>query len=325
VKIGICLNSLSCGGVEKFVFDLAKGLSQTTDCEPIIIAIVGGLFEELFKRNNIEVRYGAWNDNFKDIDLINIHASGFGYAIAKEINKPIIETLHSHFCIGQFRECDYYIYNNEQLLNYFIAPEDKRTIIYPGVEIPDIIVKPVENIIHLGYLGRIDSIKRVPPLVIVFNDLVKENPDVDFSIIGDGEEGKDVVDLISKYGLKDKVHYYGFRDDFGSILENWDIILSNSLSESFGLAQAEAMSYGAVSVSTPTIGSKIVAGENGFFSNNMNIDSFRFKLKEVISLPKGELNQLKFNARERIKSNFSLDKMVKSYIEVFKKVGNANV
>ena len=87
MKIGICLNSLSCGGVEKFVFDLAKGLSQTTDCEPIIIAIVGGLFEELFKRNNIEVRYGAWNDNFKDINLINIHASGFGYAIAKEINK----------------------------------------------------------------------------------------------------------------------------------------------------------------------------------------------------------------------------------------------
>lgn len=325
MKVALCLNALCLGGLEKLVFNLAKGLSMYSDIQPVVISLVGGQFEELFKRNNIEVRYGACNDNFKDVDLINIHASGFGYTIGKELQKPVVETLNSKFCCGQFRECDFYIYNNEQLLDYFVAPEDKRTIIYPGVEIPDVIVQPIGDIIHLGYLGRIDSVKRVLPLIVIFRDLLKDISNIDFSIIGDGEEGQEVIDLISKYNLKDKVHYYGFMDDFGDILKTFDIVLSNSSSESFGLSQAEAMSYGSIPISTPTVGSKIVIGESGFFSNDMRPDSFLSKLKEVISLPKEELNQLKFNARERIKSNFSLDKMIERYVEIFKKIGGLNV
>jgi len=319
MKIGICCNSLCFGGVEKFVFNLAKGLSVHSDIQSVVIALVGGHFESLFSEAGIEVRYGAENNNFKDIDLVNIHASGFGYAIAKEKNIPVVETLHSKFCIGQFRDCAYYIYNNDQLLNYFIVPENKRSIIYPGIEIPDVTIKPVGDILHLGYLGRIDSIKRVPQLIIIFKNLLKEISGIDFSIIGDGEERNNVLDLILEYGLKDKVRYYGFKDKFGDILGNLDIILSNSLSESFGLSQAEAMSYGNIPVSTPTIGSKIVAGENGFFSENMDMNSFLSKLKEVVSLPKEQLNQLKFNARERIKSNFSLNKMIEAYIKLFNK------
>jgi N-acetyl-alpha-D-glucosaminyl L-malate synthase BshA len=71
-------------------------------------------------------------------------------------------------------------------------------------------------------------------------------------LIGDGPERTKVETLVRELGLADSVRFLGKQLDFVEVLQNCDVFLLPSQTESFGLAALEALSCG-----VPVVASRV--------------------------------------------------------------------
>lgn len=100
-----------------------------------------------------------------------------------------------------------------------------------------------QNIISLG---RLSPEKSFDTLIEVFKKVSRAEPNSNLAIYGEGQERDRLSNQICALGLQKRVLLPGFKDraELNNILLNSSIFISTSLTESFGLAALEAMSYG---------------------------------------------------------------------------------
>ncbi len=114
-------------------------------------------------------------------------------------------------------------------------------------------------------VGRLDPQKDQKTLVSAFATLAPHHPEWDVRILGDGPLREDLENLIKQHGLQNRVFLPGTTREIAKEYQQAQIFALPSLYESFGLATAEAMSFG-----LPTIGFADCTGTNELILNGEN-------------------------------------------------------
>lgn len=171
---------------------------------------------------------------------------------------------------------------------------------------------------NILYVGKLIKRKNAS---LVIKALKNINTNYHFTIIGEGKEYKNILNLIKKYNLENKVTMIKQlpREDVITYMEEADIFIMPSIKETLGLVYLEAMGKGCITIGTKNEGIDgiIIDGENGYLIEP-NVNSIINKLEEIFTLPDKEINKIVKNALNTI-SNYSEEQCSINYFNIIKK------
>ena len=206
----------------------------------------------------------------------------FWKRIAAVVLRPVLKKID----ISLSKECDAVIANSR-----FTADEMKRVyaiqtdvIANPGVDFSTSCPSE-ERVPRQAFItvSKLTKFKRVDFLIDVFAELHQSQPELQFHIVGKGEEEKTLHKQVEKQGLGKKVSFLGAVEDqeLKRLLQSSCLYLHGSINEPFGMAPLEAIACGTPVVAHNSGGPKeFVTSERGLL-----IDSLDKKLwAEKISL-----------------------------------------
>lgn len=202
---------------------------------------------------------------------------------------------------------------------------------YKKFELNTLISKKTTDLIEfmdqnptLLVVGTIDERKNFPFILEVFSGVIKNNPDLRLVMIGSGDQKyikkklrgypKEVVNKISFFG---KIN----NTELQFVYPKCFAYLMPSKLEIFGMVLLEAMSFGAVAISSPNGGSNtlIKDGVNGYIREIKDpkqwvglISSSEFKINRV---------EIRKKAKLSIRDNFSWFSVAEKMIEEIEKNG----
>jgi glycosyltransferase involved in cell wall biosynthesis len=173
--------------------------------------------------------------------------------------------------------------------------------------------------IVLGYVGRLAYAKGIEDLLTVFKTLALNNPNLKLVFVGDGDLREYIENFISINNLNQKCVITGFVSDVNSYYKGIDIFVLPSKSESTSMVTQEAMLNGVLCLCSNIggIDEIIENGVNGILFNNSDIKDFEEKLYYCIE-NRDNLDEMKKNAIETIKSKFDLTKNIIKISEFLK-------
>lgn len=95
-------------------------------------------------------------------------------------------------------------------------------------------------------VGRLISAKGLPLAMHAFAEVWREDPTIEYWIVGEGPEKRALERLARTLGCADAVSFLGWRprDQLWTLLAGVDVLLHLGLRETFGYAVAEAMAAG---------------------------------------------------------------------------------
>jgi glycosyltransferase involved in cell wall biosynthesis len=139
-------------------------------------------------------------------------------------------------------------------------PERKMTVVYNPVSADDVDIRqhvtqemPDNNLPLAVIVGRVHPAKGQEEAVRAAADLNDRGNPICLWIVGGGEEEylDELQRLARELGVKDYVHFAGYRKDASQLMAAADFVLVCSRAEAFGRVTAEAMLVGA-----PVVGAR---------------------------------------------------------------------
>jgi len=224
-------------------------------------------------------------------------------AISQCVNETVQKTYGTYF--------DTVIYNGSSELT---VSENLKSA-YNFIES---LKKDDETLVFI-YIGRIAEVKNTLLLVKVFNKMLDDNQNVCLCIIGyDSSPNQSYIQKCKKENrYEDKIQFIGQRKNIADYLSYSDAMCMTSKQEGLGIAALEAFSMGVPVLSTPSGGPSeiIVSGENGYVSEQVNVNSYLNILKRFIKKPLKDKKKI-----IRIyKENYTMDICAQKYIDFYKK------
>jgi len=185
----------------------------------------------------------------------------------------------------------------------------------------------VNGKIKILHTGRIVSKKGVPDLVRVFRLLSEEYDHLELHLVGDGEEIAECKELVQKYGLDEKVIFYGsvVHKKVKKLLDEADVFVLNSRVDEDGDMEGtpnailEAMCMGKPVVSTKHAGIPFVIEhqKNGLLVEERHNKELKESIESLIQNPKLR-KKLGKNARKTILGSYTIEVMEDKIQEVFR-------
>ena len=190
--------------------------------------------------------------------------------------------------------------------------ETKMTVIPNGVEIPDLVMEEKDYILSLGRMVRTKGLR----------DLMRAMPEVRGSLMvaGAGPERKELERLSNKLGLMDKVQFLGkvSEDRKSELFAACKFFVMPSTQESYGIAAAEAMSFGKTLVCTNVGGLPEVVQDCGLMVPPNSPKELATAMNKMLDDP-----QLRFLLGRKAKEGaklYSWDRLAKQTEDVYELV-----
>ena len=111
-------------------------------------------------------------------------------------------------------------------------------------------------------VGRLDQIKGFDLLVKAWEKVSKNYPDWKLAIVGDGDERKNLKNLIDELSLQQSVELVGAKKDVKSFYLSSSIYVMSSREEGYGMVVVEAMECGLPIVAFANVGAKFLVKNN---------------------------------------------------------------
>lgn len=160
-------------------------------------------------------------------------------------------------------------------------------------------------------------LKRVDDVIHTFAEVHKTVPSV-LVLVGDGPERSRIESLVHRMNLAGAVCFLGKQLNFLEVLQNSDVFLLPSETESFGLAALEALSCGIPVVASRVGGMPevVVDGETGFLHDVGDISSMA---RSAIRLLREDslYRQMSTAARAMVEQKWMLEPMVSRYEQYY--------
>jgi glycosyltransferase involved in cell wall biosynthesis len=338
------------GGIEKHVEKLSKYLAKESH-EPVIITrrfpgqkdyeqkggvkvYRTGFFSNKYLRNfsyNIRA-YGLAKKIIRDekIDLIHAHAvvaGFFGARLSKKTGVPMVFTPHGSVIGWKFPVKQILKQMESYALKYaekvlFISPAEKKemecktkssALLTNGIDLDDFVPgrrmwKPVRFL----FMGRLLKFKGIIHSIEAFETLVKEFPDAEFFVAGDGEARKEV----EAFARRDsRIHYLGWVSETEDLLKKVDVFVLPSTEKGQPVALLEAMASEKIIMTSLGF---IKDGKTGI-SVTQNIEDLRRKMLHVCR-NFDKLHVLGRNARKDIEEDYSWSKVVRMFLREYETV-----
>jgi glycosyltransferase involved in cell wall biosynthesis len=173
----------------------------------------------------------------------------------------------------------------------------------------------------IGSVGRLAKQKRTHDLVWGFQLLRQIHENAYMLIVGDGPERRRLEELARHFGCDHLVRFVGHRDDALTLFHLFDVFWLGSDFEGMSNSIMEAMSAG-----VPVVASDIPPNRelvsDGVTGNIVAVgDSVGFaQLTDRILADREKARAMGDAARERIRTEFSIQKMIDSYAQVYRDV-----
>jgi N-acetyl-alpha-D-glucosaminyl L-malate synthase BshA len=180
--------------------------------------------------------------------------------------------------------------------------------------------RPAARLRVLTHVSNFRPLKRVEDVVRIFAAVRAEIPSR-LDLVGEGPERPRVEALVKALGLQAHVRFLGERADLVEILQQSDLFLLPSQTESFGLAALEAMACGVPVVASDVGGvAEVVAdGETGLLAALGDIPGMAGHARRLLT--DEELHQrMAHAARHAAETRFRLDPAVDRYEATYRRV-----
>ncbi len=201
---------------------------------------------------------------------------------------------------------------------------------------PAVAIEVIPNFVDAGYfqpaprrdrnggvlihVSNFRPLKRVEDAVRVLAR-VRETLPAELVLVGDGPERPRVEAIVRELGLEGAVRLLGLQADFREALQQADVFLLPSSSESFGVAALEAQSCG-----VPVVGSRVGGvpevvsdGETGLLCEAGDVAGMAAAAVRLLS--DAELRRgMAASARARVLARFQQEPMVTRYEEYYRRV-----
>lgn len=184
--------------------------------------------------------------------------------------------------------------------------------------------KDIKN--RIVSIGRLSPEKGFLDLVEIINLVKKDIPDIRLDIYGDGSERIKIEDKIRELGLMSNIRLLGFypNNKLLNKLNEYDLYVMTSYTESFGLVLIEAMSrsLGCIAFDSANGAKTLLKDDNGVLVKGRNKEEFANK---IISLLKdvNELNRIS-KSGYNYSLQFSMENVKKLWFDFFKQIDKKN-
>ena len=206
------------------------------------------------------------------------------------------------------------LYNGVDSQRFSPAAKNDPTLANEAFFAPDSIV--------IGTAGRMMTVKDQPTLVRAFIELLGLLPEkrdkLRLVLIGDGPLRQECEELIADAGIEQQCWLTGSRDDVPQLMRRLNLFVLPSLAEGISNTILEAMATALPVVATRVGGNEelVVAGKTGKLVPAAEPTAMTKAMAEYVTMP--DLMQAHGAAgRIRVESDFSMEKMVQSYMAVY--------
>jgi len=275
-------------------------------------------------------------------DIINCHTFYFhdlSFKLSRDINKPLISTLHGIFI-------SLYGKNYKKLIKKIIEESEKVVVVSNNfkktlektfkirnkiISIRNGIEKQTtngfklrSNKINILIPARLNKIKGIEYAIKAMKLIDNKS----FSLIISSPKGrKNIKETIYKNKLKlisrglNIRFEKNYQSDLMTRIQKVNICLLPSLSEGISLSILEAMSLGKIVITTTVGGNNeiIKNGINGFLIPSRDHIAIAKKIIEISKMSQFELNKISSRAIKTVDKNFNENRMINQYCKYFKK------
>ncbi len=175
----------------------------------------------------------------------------------------------------------------------------------------------------IGLIARWNPQKDHKNFVSAASILSQHLPNVYYLLCGDGVtwENQELVSWITTHKLNDKFLLLGRRDDIPKLIAGFDLVTSSSAyGEGFPNVLGEAMASGVPCVATDVGDSAYIIGDTGITVSPRNPEKLANAWMRMIN--RTDKDELGIKARNRILSNFDIDKIINTYQNLYQQVIN---
>ncbi len=167
-------------------------------------------------------------------------------------------------------------------------------------------------------VGRLEKQKDHATLIRAFSQLSDRFPDWTLRIVGEGSQRPVLESLIAQLGQRSKVILCGASTTIDTEYRNAQLFVIPSVYESFGLATAEALSYG-----LPAVGFSDCPGTNELIQDGVNgvlvrgqdrAESLALEMARLMGSPEERVRM--GDAAPQLLASFSPDCVVERWLEV---------
>jgi len=168
-------------------------------------------------------------------------------------------------------------------------------------------------------VGRLDRQKGLNDLVDAAVVVVHRHARAHFLLVGEGPERLAIERLIRDKGLADRIHLAGWRPDVPELLAAGDALVLASHWEGLPNVILEAMAAGLPVVATRVEGTSelVIEGETGYLVAPQSPADLAAGIEKLIADPV-RAHAMGQRGCERAAANFSWDKMVSQYSELYR-------
>ncbi len=168
------------------------------------------------------------------------------------------------------------------------------------------------------WIGTIAELHKNKAHAYLISALSKINHPFVCIIIGEGEERKNLENLIRIYRLEEKIFLVGFKDKAAQYLKAFDIFTLTSTKEGlpYGILEAGLASLPVVATRVGGIPDIIENNITGLLVSHENIHQTRDALEHLIENPEQRL-ELGKNLHEKVEKEFSLEQMLEKTIKLY--------
>jgi len=177
---------------------------------------------------------------------------------------------------------------------------------------------PQESFI-IGSVARFDPSKDQKTLIQSAKILLREYKDLHFVLCGRqmNYKNKLLLEWINEIDIAPRLHLLGECEGVENIMAAFDIAVLSSVSEGFPNVLGEAMACGVPCVATDAGDSAYIVGDTGFVVSPGDHVALANSLRQMIEMRDDKRKALGIRARKRIEENFSVDLVVKKYMELY--------
>jgi glycosyltransferase involved in cell wall biosynthesis len=177
-----------------------------------------------------------------------------------------------------------------------------------------------ENQFLFGCVARFHPQKDHRNLINGFALVAEKRPEAHLLLVGPGltAENKEITGLIADKNLTDRITLVGPRPDIPKVMNGIDLhVLGSAFGEAFPNVLSEAMSCGTPCVATDVGDSATIVGETGAVVPPQNPSALASAILNLV--PQLGDPAIAEACRARILNNFSLERMVDGYTNVWRK------
>ncbi len=250
-------------------------------------------------------------------------AHGWGFTSGAPFWRKLLilcEKLVSQFCQRIICVSEF---DKQLALKYKISQPEKAIVIHNGVEINEIQnlnqfkIPPIKII----FLGRLAKPKDPLLLLKAFSEISPHlKRDVEVFIIGDGPQKKEIEKFLKqqKECFLEKVKLLGElpREEIFELLKRSQIFVLTSHWEGFPRSILEAMTYGLAIIASDVGGVKEIIEDCGILIKRNDKKGLKESLFKLLKSPQ-LIQEMGEKARQKVKENFSLEKMLKKTEEIY--------